>query len=71
MAELTCVPQHPGRTLMVQFKCGRCGKTQLEPFGSYLAPPGWRENERKMPLLCPECHAAFKKFMKGGGEDGS
>ncbi len=63
--------QYPGRTLMIQFKCGRCGKTQLEPFGSYKAPVGWRENERNTPLLCPGCHGAFKKFMKAGDPNGS
>lgn len=54
---------------MIQFKCGRCGKTHLEPFGSYLAPEGWREHERMTPLLCPECHKAFNEFMKEGFKD--
>lgn len=71
MSELTIVPQLPGRTVMIQFECGRCGKKHLEPFGSYKAPEGWREHEKSTPLLCPECNKAFDEFMKGGVEDGS
>lgn len=61
---------YPGRTVLIQFECGRCGKKQLEPFGSYVAPEGWRESEKTTPLLCPECHKAYKEFMKGGEQDG-
>lgn len=56
--------KHQGRTLMLQFECGRCGKKHIEPFESYKVPEGWREHERNMPLLCPECHKAFNEFMK-------
>lgn len=66
MAELTMTAPLPGRTLMIQFECGRCGKKHIEPFESYIVPEGWREHERKMPLLCPECHKAFNEFMNGG-----
>ena len=55
-----------GRTVLIQFECGRCGKKQLKPFGSYLAPEGWREAERSTPLLCPDCHKDFNEFMKVG-----
>ena len=61
---------YPGRTVLIQFECGRCGKKQLEPFGSYVAPEGWRESEKSTPLLCPECHKAYKEFMMGGDTNG-
>ena len=66
MAETINIHPMPGRTVMVQFECGRCGKKHLEPFGNYLAPEGWRENEKNTPLLCPECHKAYNEFMNGG-----
>jgi len=73
MAELKmniqmCVNPLPGRTVMLQFECGRCGKKHTEPFESFKVPEGWREHERNMPLLCPECHKAFNEFMKGGDQ---
>lgn len=57
---------YPGRTIMVQFQCGRCGKKHIEPFESYKPPEGWRESETSTPLLCPKCHKAFNEFMNGG-----
>ena len=50
-----------GRTVLIQFECGRCGKKHTEPFESFKVPDGWREHERNMPLLCPECHNHIHK----------
>lgn len=63
-----------GRTLMVQFKCGRCGRTHLEPYEKqlettkgnlqcYRPPKGWKEDELYTPMLCDECTSAYTAFM--------
>ena len=59
---------YQGRTIMLQCECGRCGKKHIEPFKSYVLPEGWRECDKKMPLLCPDCHKALNDFMKGVGD---
>lgn len=66
MAVYTFLNEMSGMTLMLQFQCGRCGKKHIEPFKSYIVPEGWRECDRNMPLLCPECHKALNEFMKVG-----
>jgi len=63
-----------GRTLYVEFKCTRCGRTEyhkleeykeVEDYG-YLhnipAPCGWREVHYSR-LLCQTCYEAFCNFM--------
>ena len=70
-----------GRTIMIMFECGRCGKTHIEPYEkqvkstegnlqSYRPPEGWRNDELSTPMLCPECHKAFLEFMSRGNTDG-
>lgn len=64
-----------GRTLMVQFKCGRCGRTHIEPYEKqlkdtegnlqcYNPPKGWKDDELYTPMLCAECNEAYIAFMK-------
>jgi hypothetical protein len=66
MYEFAIMQEFQGRTLMLQCECGRCGKKHIEPFKSYTLPKGWRECDKKMPILCPECHKSFNDFMNGG-----
>lgn len=66
-----------GRSLLVEFTCGRCGMTQLIPFienpaaGAYAnltshdVPEGWLPAGTYTPLLCPNCVRAFERFMEG------
>lgn len=68
-----------GRTLMVQFKCGRCGKTQLEEASlqgrldggnilNYTPPAGWLNSGMHHPLFCPKCAEEFRNFLANKGE---
>lgn len=68
-----------GRTLMVQFKCGRCGKTALEEFSKqadrtegnlqcFKPPEGWQDDGLYTPLLCPECAEQYRKFIANEGD---
>ena len=63
-----------GRTLMVQFECGRCGKKHIEPYEKQLAstegnlqcyhpPEGWKDDELYTPMLCDKCAKEYKEFM--------
>lgn len=66
-----------GRKLMVEFKCRRCGKTELRTLeecmkevteyfqGLYnLNPPaGWDNGGFYYPLFCPDCKKAYENFM--------
>ena len=67
-----------GRTLMVQFECGRCGALAVEPYETqakltegnlhlFKPPNGWRNNELRIPMLCPTCATAFEAFMNRSG----
>ena len=65
---------HGYRTIMIQFKCTRCGKTHIEPVADqleraegniqyYQPPEGWTNDSYQTPMLCPECTEAYIKFM--------
>lgn len=67
-----------GRTLLVEFKCYRCKKTETRTLkktmdeatecfrGLYdLNPPtGWENGGFYYPLFCPDCKKAYERFMK-------
>lgn len=67
-----------GRTLMIEFKCGRCGTTKTEKLEevydrsgdvqSYLSslrvPNDWKDCS-PFPILCPECAKALDQFFTG------
>ena len=64
-----------GRTLMVEFKCMRCGYTHIEPYSeqvkstegnlqSYQPPEGWRNDSVGFPMLCPTCNKLLADFMQ-------
>lgn len=71
-----------GRTLMIEFKCGRCGKTHLEeasiqnkfagswstPVLEYEPPVDWLDKGTHNPLLCPECAKQYKTFLANKGD---
>ena len=58
---------------MIQFTCGRCGKTHIEPASlqarknlhEWEPPEGWVGPGHYTPLLCDECYKALMIFMKG------
>lgn len=63
-----------GRRLLIEFRCGRCGKTHIEPYSvqaeraegnlqSFLPPEGWLNDGLYVPMLCEHCHIAFKGFL--------
>lgn len=67
-----------GRTLYVQFECGRCGKVHFEPYDNQYSPqdnidashiinfqpPKTWTSCSYLPLLCDECTTIYKEFMK-------
>lgn len=64
-----------GRTLMVQFKCGRCGRTHIEPYAKqleategnlqcYKPPKGWKDDELYTPMFCNKCADEYKEFVQ-------
>lgn len=72
-----------GRTLMVQFECGRCGRKHIEPYEEqltvtegnlqcYRPPKGWKDDELYTPMFCDKCTIEFEKFKAflKGDEDG-
>ena len=72
-----------GRTLFVEFKCRRCGKTHYEPLEEahkrssdtygYLRnlslPPEWGAIGYST-ILCEKCAKAYTEFMQGGAGNG-
>lgn len=63
-----------GRRLLIEFRCGRCGKTHIEPYSVQAAhaegnlqcfqpPEGWLNDGLHNPMLCESCHRQFKAFM--------
>ncbi len=70
-----------GRTVMLQFKCQRCGVEKIETMKSvfdrspehydYLhnlrQPDGWSDSFYGW-LLCPDCTKKLDTFMKAGGQ---
>ena len=67
-----------GRTIMVQFRCYRCGKTEYEPLYDCLpsdhpisdlsdlsTPTKWRNGGFYYPTFCPDCAEKYDRFMKG------
>jgi hypothetical protein len=72
-----------GRTLMVQFECGRCGRKHIEPYEKqlketegnlqcYSPPKGWKDDELYTPMLCDKCtevYVAFMNILKGADNE--
>ena len=63
-----------GRTVMIQFECGRCGKKHIEPFEKqldktegnlhcYKPPEGWLDNSHYIPILCDICAKGLKEYL--------
>jgi hypothetical protein len=66
-----------GRTVLISFTCGRCGKTHVEPYSKqaksaegnlqeFKPPEGWQDDTLYLPLLCDTCKKEFDEFMKPG-----
>ena len=63
-----------GRTVLVQFECGRCRRKQAEPYEKVMTgehygylrnsklPEGWKEIWFHK-IVCKECYEAYEKFM--------
>lgn len=67
--------EHCGRRMLMEFTCGRCGKTHIEPYANqadsaegniqcFHPPKGWLDDGLRIPMLCDECAEAFRKFLK-------
>ncbi len=65
-----------GRRLLVEFTCGRCGKTHTEPYEyqlkdtegnlqCYKPPKGWKDDELYTPMFCSKCADEYREFLKG------
>jgi hypothetical protein len=65
-----------GRRLLVEFTCGRCGRTHTESYEKqykktegnlqcYSPPKGWKDDELYTPMLCTKCNEEYTEFMKG------
>lgn len=63
-------------TMMVQFKCSRCGKVHIEPaelqarqtegnIQSWQPPKTWTNETLGRPMLCDECTVKYKAFLSG------
>ena len=63
--------------MLIEFTCGRCGTTHVEPFEyqaqkaeenlqSFVPPPGWKNDTLFPVMLCPKCYAEYREFMSGG-----
>ena len=66
-----------GRRMLVEFACGRCGKVHIEPYATqhndaegnlqcYKPPAGWLNAGLYNPMLCADCNAEYKSFLRGG-----
>ena len=64
-----------GRRVLIEFTCGRCGKTRTEPYSKqadsaegnlhcFKPPTGWLDDGLYKPMLCEDCHRAYKEFMQ-------
>ena len=74
--EINNIKTH-GRTLLVEFKCYRCNKTETRTLEEYLneaseyyrdlydlkPPTGWQDGGFYYPLFCPDCKKAYERFM--------
>lgn len=67
-----------GKTVMIQFECGRCGKKHIEPFERqlestegnlqcYKPPEGWLDDSFFLPILCDVCAKGLKEYLKMEG----
>lgn len=69
------------RKLMVEFKCRRCGKTELRSLEECInetdeyrelydlhPPTGWQDGGFYYPLFCPDCKKAYEDFMNCGAK---
>lgn len=70
-----------GRKLMIEFKCCRCGKTELRSLEECMKetdeyrelydlhpPTGWQDGGFYYPLFCPDCKKAYEDFMNCGAK---
>ena len=70
------------RRLMIEFSCRRCRRVELEPLESAVArmddyspfrlddipyPAGWKDGGFFYNILCPDCAAAYERFMNMEG----
>ena len=64
-----------GRKVLIEFTCGRCGKTHTEPYSKqaestegnlqcFKPPSDWLDDGTYNPMLCGECNKAYKEFMQ-------
>ena len=71
--------EHCGRRMLMEFTCGRCGKTHIAPYATqaksaegniqcFSPPEGWLRDGLYNPMLCDKCAEAYRKFLKN--EDG-
>ena len=77
--EIKSIKTH-GRTLLVEFKCYRCKKTETRDLEECLnetseyyrdlydlnPPTGWKNGGFYYPLFCPDCKKAYERFMNNG-----
>lgn len=69
-----------GKRLMVEYTCGRCGRTHLEPasnqasaaletLANYKPPKGWSEQSINVPMLCDKCAIELERFLNTSVEE--
>lgn len=71
--------QDRGRTLKIEFECGRCHCTHIEDLETVCKrsgdhneritwlnlPKGWSDRQGWLPLLCDKCNDDLNSFLKG------
>ena len=66
--------EYKGRRVLIEFTCGRCGKTHIEPYSQqaksaegniqcFHPPKGWLDIFN-LPTLCDECAEALMIFLR-------
>lgn len=65
-----------GRTVLIEFRCGRCGAAITEPYAEqqeqaegslqhFKPPKGWLDDKVGIPyMMCPDCAKKFVSFIK-------
>ena len=71
---LRSLQRNDGRTILIEFKCARCGKTHVEPLSvqyekaegniqCFKPPTGWTDAASYKPMLCDSCTEDYKWFL--------